>query len=228
MEILKYKAKVSKKEYFNGDTIYLKIDRPTKYHFLPGQFLQIFFENIKRSYSIFSKPSEKTIDLCIKLLEGGQASELFKNIEENDEIEISEAMGHFIINEDDVERTYVATGSGLAPIVSMIKTSLEDYHHKSKIYLLFGLRHEENIFYQKELETLTSKYPNFSFDITLSQPKEDAKNLSGRVTAHIPSKVSERKHNYFYLCGSPDMVKDVRRLLIDNDVDVKNIKFEIF
>lgn len=228
MEILRYKAKVSKKEYFNSDTIYLQIERPIEYHFLPGQFFQIFFENIKRSYSIFSKPSEKTIDLCIKLLEGGQASEIFKNIEENHEIEISEAMGHFIINENDVERTYVATGSGLAPIVSMIKTSLEDYNHKSNIYLLFGLRHEENIFYQKELEELADKYPNFSFDLTLSRPNESWIGMNGRVSTHLPEKIIDRKNNHFYLCGSPEMVKDVRRLLIDSKIEMKNIKFEIF
>jgi len=228
MEITRYKSSIIKKENMNSDTIYLQLKKPENYNFKPGQFLQIFFEKIKRSYSIFSKPSDKTVDLCIKCLEGGQASEIFKNITVGEEITISNPMGHFIINEDDIERTYVATGSGIAPIVSMLRTSLEDYEHKSKIYLLFGIRYEEDIFYIKELEELSNKYTNFSFDFTLSRPSENWKGNSGRVSAHLPSKITDKKNNQFYLCGSPDMVKDIRKLLIDSDIDMKNIKFEIF
>ena len=52
--------------------------------------------------------------------------------------------------------------------------------------------------------------------------------MSGRITAHLPEKVLNKKNNHFYLCGSPEMVKDVRKLLIENGMEVKNIKFEIF
>jgi len=228
MEINKYKSSIIKKENLNSDTIYLQLKKPENYDFLPGQFLQTFFEDVKRSYSIFSKPSSETLDLCIKCLEGGKASEIFKNISVGEEITISSPMGHFIITEEDIERTYIATGSGLAPVVSMIKTSLEDYGHKSKIYLLFGLRHEENIFYKTELEELSAQYPNFSFDITLSRPSENWKGNSGRVSVYLPEKIVTRKNNHFFLCGSPEMVKYVRKLLIENDVDMKKIKFEIF
>lgn len=204
------------------------MEKPVGYQFLPGQFLQIIFGDIKRSYSIFSKPTDKTIDLCIKLFEGGQASEIFRNIKVGEKIIISKSLGHFIIDENDIERTYVATGSGLAPIISMLRTALEEYGHKSKMYLLFGLRHKENIFYQTELEELASKYPNFTFNITLSQPTENWSGVSGRVSVHLPKKIITRKNNLFYLCGSPEMVKDVRNLLIEHKVEVKNIKFEIF
>jgi len=228
MNITSYQSQILEKKYLNKDTVCLKLQKPENYSFLPGQFLQIFFIDIKRSYSIFSKPSDETIDLCIKCLEGGKASEIIKNITVEEKITISDPMGHFIINEDDIERTYVATGSGIAPIVSMLRTSLEDYRHKSKIYLLFGIRYEEDIFYIKELEKLSNTYKNFSFDFTLSRPSENWKGNSGRVSAHLPSKITDKKNNQFYLCGSPDMVKDIRKLLIDSDIDMKNIKFEIF
>ena len=228
MAINTYQTNIIKKENLNIDTLYFQLKKPANYDFKPGQFLQIFFENLKRSYSIFSKPSDQTIDLCIKCLVGGEASEIFKNITVGENINISDPMGHFIINEDDIERTYVATGSGIAPIVSMLRTSLEDYEHKSKIYLLFGIRYEEDIFYIKELEELSNTYKNFSFDFTLSRPSENWKGNIGRVSTHLPSKITDKKNNQFYLCGSPDMVKDIRKLLIDSDVDMKNIKFEIF
>jgi len=228
MEITRYKSNIIKKEYLNSDTILLQLEKPKNYDFKPGQFLQTIFPEGKRSYSIFSKPSDKTLNLCIKLFAGGLASEIFKRIEVGEKITISETMGHFIITEEDVERTYCATGSGLAPIVSMIKTALEDYGHQSRMYLIFGLRHEENIFYQEEIEKLAKKYDNFHFDITLSQPNENWQGMSGRITAHLPEKVLNKKNNHFYLCGSPEMVKDVRKLLIENGVEVKNIKFEIF
>ena len=228
MKISSYQSKIIKKEYLNSDILHLKLLKPDGYIFLPGQFLQTIFNDVRRSYSIFSKPSDKTIDLCIKLLSVGVASEVFKNIEIGEEITISQPMGHFTILEDDIERTYIATGSGLAPIISMIRTSLEDYGHKSKIYLLFGLRYIENIFYQKELEEIVNKYPNFSFDITLSRPATSWIGKNGRVSVNLAEKIIDKKNNLFYLCGSPEMVKDVRKILIDDKIDTKNIKFEIF
>ena len=109
-----------------------------------------------------------------------------------------------------------------------LSEQLEDYKHKSKIYLLFGLRYIENIFYQKELEALANKYPNFSFDITLSRPTTNWNGMNGRVSVGLTEKIINKKNNLFYLCGSPEMVKDVRKILIDNKIDTKNIKFEIF
>ena len=223
-----YKTTILKKDYLNTDNIYFQLEKPAGYEFKAGQFLQTIFGKLKRSYSIFSKPSEPTLDLCVKILEGGQASEIFKKIEVGEKLEITEATGHFIITEEDIDRSYVATGTGLAPIASMIRTSLEDFGHKSKIYLLFGVRHEEDIFYIEELKELSKNHENFSFELTLSRPSENWKGNSGRVSAHLPEKIIDRKNNHFYLCGSPEMVKDVSKLLSDDGVDMKNIKFEIF
>lgn len=228
MKITPYQSKILKKNYLNKDIIYFQIERPTNYTFAPGQFLQTIFTDVKRSYSIFSKPSEKTLDLCIEILEDGIASKIFKDIEVGEEIIISQPMGFFTIDEQDTERTYIATGTGFAPIYTMIKTALEDYKHKSSIYLIFGLRFEENLFYQKELEELAKKYPNFGFDITLSKPGETWYGMNGRVSAHIEEKILPRKESSMYICGNPEMVKDVRKLLIDNGVGVRNIKFEVF
>ena len=90
---------------------------------------------------------------------------------------------------------------------------------------MFGLRSQEDLFFQDEFQRLADTYPNFTYTTTLSQPKDGWDGLTGRVTAHVGETDAE---THVYLCGSPPMVKEVKEILVDKGMDVGKIHFEIF
>lgn len=210
----------------------LRFERPVGFVFLAGQFVRfkIFHdgESIMRSYSIASTPADPEysgLEFCLKILPDGKASNFFKNITAGEAVEISDAKGMFVCrSEHRANKMFVATGVGLAPIISMIENELKK-GERNKINLLFGVRTVEDIFWVDRLDELKNSFDNFKYQLTLSRPADDWKGLGGRVSDHL-SHVDLSCE--YYICGSVEMVKDVRSLLLQKGVDTKNIHFEIF
>jgi NAD(P)H-flavin reductase len=92
--------------------------------------------------------------------------------------------------------------------------------------LVFGLRNEQDIFWDTEFTELTNKFNLFNYTLTLSQPSSAWQGKKGRVTEYVESLLAENAR--YYICGSVEMVKDVRKLLVDAGVNTKSIHFEIY
>ena len=229
MEEFKYKVKLTSKKELAEDTWFFEFDKPEGFDFEAGQFIQFsipgFDEVVKRAYSIATISSDPHLSFVIKLLEGGKSSEFFRKIEVDQELEMAEAEGNFIINNEADAHHFVATGTGVVPMISMARTELETRGSDKKIHLTFGVRHDDNLFGVEDLETLAQKYSNFSYTITLSQPSEEWQGNLGRVTSHLPEDVEGTN---FYLCGSAPMVIEVHKLLTEKGVEAEKIHFEIY
>jgi CDP-4-dehydro-6-deoxyglucose reductase len=124
---------------------------------------------------------------------------------------------------------YVATGTGIAPILPMVKEVLGrplgsdgDGH----IHLLWGLRSEADLFYRDELAALRS--PRLSVHIYLSQPQGDWQ-PRGRVSGAALDLVPLLRTPTFYLCGNGQMIEEVKAGLIARGVQRKRqIRTEAF
>lgn len=225
-----FSVKLEKKTYLTDNILELHFSKPPGFTFQAGQFVQFEIPDqdkmVLRSYSLSSTPRDEDLEFCVKILEGGKASARFRDIEVGENMSIRGPRGMFTNNEI-IPLFCVATGVGMAPIMGIIQDELINKKSTTEIRVLFGVREEEDIFWTERLERLANKYSNFRYDITLSQPKQPHKwkGLAGRVTDHLaPHQVS---HHYF-LCGSVDMVKDVREILLKHDIEGKHIHFEIF
>lgn len=219
-----------------SNVLQLQFDKPAGFIFEPGQFLQFRFpvENsvVWRSYSIASTPGQGHLEFCIKLVEGGRASGYFQNLLPGQEVEVKGPRGLFVCSQPNDTMYFVATGVGIAPIMSIINHRLteapanEGWHRPAneKIHLLFGVRNESSLFWTDRFEAIKKHNPNFSYEITLSRPSEGWKGLRGRVTDHLPIDLG----GHYYLCGGMEMVRDVRQILHEKSVNLKNIHFEIF
>lgn len=207
----------------------LKFSKPEGFSFEAGQFVQFLIpdgeEIAKRSYSIASIPTDSELEFCVKLLEGGKAATFFAAMNPGDSVEISKPMGRFIVAEGAPAYYFVATGAGMAPIMAQIRDLVEAKQTEADIHVLFGVRSQKDLFWKERLAELADKARNFSYEVTLSQPEDGWKGLSGRVTAHI--QVHNVDH-HFYLCGSSPMVMDVRKMLLDNHIQASQMHFEIF
>jgi ferredoxin-NADP reductase len=231
MEQQTFFATLSKKKEIADHVIELKFSKPEGFEYKAGQFVQFYIpqeeKSVLRSYSISSIPADNYLEFCIKIVEGGVGSTYLAQMNIEDKIELSGSKGHFVLNSNAISHMFVATGAGLAPIMGMIREELESNASKKQLHLLFGVRSEKNIFWNDKLDELTKKYENFSYDICLSRAEDIAscKAVEGRVTANLPKSLSETD---FYLCGSAEMVMEVRSLAIERGANAKDIHFEIF
>lgn len=225
-----FTLRLVKKIPLTPDILELHFTKPDGFEFQAGQFVQFFIPGhpnpALRAYSISSAPQTDDLEFCAKLLPGGKASAHFACMKEGEAIRMRGPKGQFT-NDHPTPIYCVATGAGIAPVMSIIQEELQYKKTDREVRLLFGVRSEEDIFWQKRFEALAKQSPFFSFDMSLSQPKPTGSwaGLRGRVTEHILHHLSD---HHFFLCGNAAMVKDVRQILLENGVDKQFIHFEIF
>lgn len=227
------------------DCVVVSFDIPSEnqkeYAFTSGQYLtleaKINGEDVRRSYSLCSAPFENKWSVAIKQVEDGKFSTYAnKELKAGDIIKVMEPDGNFKleINEGN-ENHYVAfaAGSGITPIMSMIKSVLNG-EPRSKFTLFFGNRNFDSIIFREQLEALKNKYLNrLSVHHILSKEKLGSPLFFGRIDAQKCSKLSTvffdpSAVTNFYLCGPAQMIFDVRDELKNLGVDASKIHFELF
>lgn len=111
-------------------------------------------------------------------------------------------MGHFTLKNTNAHKTFVATGTGIAPMVAMLEATPADV----KKTVIFGVRNDEDVFYAERLRS----FANTEVVITVSRPSDSWTGKSGRVTDHLHLVPPESE---VYVCGNPDMVESVTKAL---------------
>jgi ferredoxin-NADP reductase len=204
--------------------------------FESGQFLNIKIpdteKTIFRAYSIASSNLDlKKIEFCIKVVENGKGSNYLAQTKKGDSLSIKGPFGHFILSENlDKNKLFVATGTGVATIRSMIERYLAD-GGQAKIHLLFGVRSNKDLFFVNEYKELENKYKNFRFDLAVSRLENEEDRVSpGRVTNFIQEKIvgSDLSETEVYMCGSKQMITDVKEICIEKGFMKENIFNESF
>ena len=198
--------------------------------FLPGQFLMFEF-NInnkleKRAFSISSTPNEKLIEITVKKNTNPLVSQyIIENLKIGDKIKTSEARGRFILDENK-NAVFLAAGSGIAPIMSMIRY-LKQKNSKNKAHLIYSNKSEEEILWKNEIEYISKEYKNFSHVFTLTNPNKQWRGKEGRITEDLfKNYISE--NTIFYICGPLEFVRSLYKNLLDLQVDKDNIKLEVY
>lgn len=226
----KFTSKLISRLQLNHDVFQFDFSYPEELDFLAGQFFMLEVptpeRKMTRSYSIASEPDNKEVfSLCVKLLEGGIGSEYLRKMQLGDEASFMAPFGHFVIKDNRKDAILVATGTGLAPFMSMIPTWFKA-GATQQITLYFGVRHQEDLFYVEQLRAWEAEHSNFKAVVTLSQAPENWKDETGRVTEHLQNLSFE--NSTVYICGNGDMVKSVKDLLDTKGVAREDICLEQF
>lgn len=248
----KYSVRVSDKYYLtdNQKFLYVKFElvMPDRIFYQAGQYVSIKVneQGERRSYSIASSSDDNHgFHILAEIIEGGKGSEYLKNVQVGEVVEVMAPLGRFVIqdnkltsqqtNELSNKLLFVATGSGIVPIYSMINDLLINKHETRQVRLHWGMRSEENLFWIDNFERLMEAYPNFVFDLVLSQPGSEWNMCSGHVQdclrrdfplAHSTSSGLQGWEGY--VCGSPEMVEEVVVLLSELGIDAEHIYHEKF
>ncbi len=255
-----HNLKISKlaKETEDCVTIYFDVPDDLKDTFIhnAGQYLtiktEINGEDVRRAYSICTCTTDRRTGVSVKQVKNGLMSTyLNQQIKIGDELEVMTPDGKFVLNTDPLlerDHYFIAAGSGITPIMSMIQSVLEE-EPKSSCHLLYGNRHEDSIIFKNKLETMVSSHVGqLTVLHTLSNPKRQKKGglLSafskgkiswkgeiGRINTNIltkwmsdnPGKSIDKQ---FYLCGPSGMIGLVKSYFENEDIDEENIHVEYF
>jgi NAD(P)H-flavin reductase len=207
------------------------------FDFAAGQFVSMLARRegklMTRAYSLASAPRGNQFDLCLNRVENGFFSNYLCDMNEGDTIEFHGPHGHFVVREPMRDCLFIATGTGIAPMRGFVEALFGDQprHQGRDIYLLYGTRHESEIYYRDYFEEVARQNPNFHYVVTLSRGKEDWQGERGYVQEHITEIIGTRPEsgkNHFdaYICGLNAMVSAVRQLLAEAGWEKKQIIFE--
>ena len=175
-----------------------------------------------------SRPGEGGFTLVVKLVPGGPASEYLRALPVGGRVRFTGPMGFFVnelAHSGDV--VYIATGTGIAPLLPMIEETLRR-SETGRVILFWGLRSEADVFYQDELSALSTRTPRFTHQIYLSQPQSFCR-LRGRVTGPVLELLPGLREPTFYLCGNGQMIEELKAGLVARGVSRKRqIRTEAF
>ncbi len=209
-----------------------ELQKPLEMDFLAGQYLSVKVtdQGVRRSYSICSTPDIKHgFEFLVDRKPGGVGCQYFDNLQFGDEIEVLGPLGNFVMANDEHEKEVmlVATGSGIAPLRAMILNQLQVHHDERKIALLWGMRHETELFWELDFQDISQEIDNFEFIPTISQPVADWPLAVGRVTDYL-KKAELREQTAYYLCGNARMINEVKSILQQRGVVAELIHHEKF
>jgi NAD(P)H-flavin reductase len=198
----------------------LRLAEPSQITFKAGQFLS--FEvgqdekkrTIIRPYSIASPPSQvDVVTLLFNLVPGGPGSTYLFGLKEGDEAHFKGPAGNFYLRNDLArDHLFVATGTGIAPIRSML-LNLFEREASGAVTLYWSLRSRRDLYYQDELEAWARTHLKFSFTTTLSRPENGWSGERGRVTPLVEKRIASVQNLAVYLCGNSGMLDDVTALI---------------
>ena len=193
-------------------------------------------EEVRRSYSICSSPFENELRIAVKKISHGKFSDYVATLRKNDKLEILPPTGKFYTELDSSnKKNYIAfaAGSGITPVISIIKTTLAT-EPSSSFTLIYGNQSRSSIIFKEELEAIKNRFMSrFFLHHILSREKTDAPIYNGRITAEkcdeLNNKLVDIKNkDEFFLCGPEQMVFALKDWLDKNGIDKKKIHFELF
>ena len=206
--------------------------------FKPGQYVQLEvpkYEKISgpefRAYSISSDPIEhENLELVItKVPDGAVTTYVHEYLKKNDELTLYGPYGDFYLRDSDRGILMIATGSGLAPMKSILH-QIEHNNIQRETIFFFGAKNIGDLYYFDELKGLEKKLSNFKFYPTLSRVGDEEKwdGERGRVTTLIEKYIPENATFDVYLCGAPPMIESCMKLLKQKGIPDDRMYFDKF
>lgn len=206
-------------------------------------------EPIFRAYSMANHPAEGNIvmlNIRIATPPWDRAKNQFMNVnpgicssyifsrKPGDKVMVSGPYGEFHIKNTGKEMLYIGGGAGMAPLRSQIFHMFHTERTNRKVSYWYGARSLREVFYDDEFDAIEKNFPNFKFNLALSEPMPED-NWTGYtgfihqvVLDNYLSKHSEPEEIEFYLCGPPMMNSAVFKMLDNLGVPKENIAFDDF
>ncbi|HUZ03947.1 MAG TPA: FAD-dependent oxidoreductase [Acidobacteriaceae bacterium] len=224
------------------------VEDQESFNFLAGQFVSMVATDTRgkqqtRAYSIASAQRDSGgFDLCLNRVEGGFFSNMLADLNVGNTVQFHGPHGLFTLPSPLTDAIMIATGTGVAPMRSFVEhlfpANQPDRSQGRSFWLVYGTRHESEVYYQSYFEKMAAEHPNFHYLPTLSRALEGWEGLRGYVQAPVRelleqyvSQTDRATENavpslHAYICGLNDMVSANRELLKEMGLEKKQIHFE--
>lgn len=227
------------------DTVSIAFEVPTDlvedYRYMPGQYLTLRKdfngEDTRRSYSLCSAPYENSWRVAVKQVKDGLFSGFANNeLKIGDSIDVMTPTGHFCLTtnaENSNSYVFFAAGSGVTPVMAMMKTILND-EPNSDITFFYGNKGFASIIFREEIEALKNEYLDRIRVIhILSRESLGNKIQKGRIDhskcdALYDAFLKHTEVTGVYVCGPEQMIFAVKESMMAKGIDEKCIHYELF
>ncbi|MGE7955315.1 1,2-phenylacetyl-CoA epoxidase subunit PaaE [Pseudomonas sp. NPDC089530] len=211
------------------------------FHFTQGQHLvmrtQLDGQEVRRSYSICAGVNDGELRIAVKRVAGGLFSAFANDrLKPGHCLDVMPPAGHFHVELDPARHGQylaVAAGSGITPILSIIKSTLETEPH-SRVTLLYGNRSSSSALFREQLEDLKNRYlRRLNLIFVFSREQQDVDLYNGRIDADKCARLFSRwldvrALDAAFICGPQEMTETVRDSLKERGMAAERIHFELF
>ncbi|MFF7601928.1 benzoate 1,2-dioxygenase electron transfer component BenC [Streptomyces mirabilis] len=207
----------------------LDVDHRRTLDFLPGQYVNISVPgtDLHRSYSFSTGPDQDQASFLVRLTDGGAMSGyLADRALVGDRMEFTGPMGSFYLRERTRPGLFLAGGTGLAPLLSMLE-QLARTPATYPVHLIYGVTTDQDLVHLDTLEDYAELIPGFTFDHCVADESSSARNR-GFVTGLIDAATLNDGDVDVYLCGPPPMVEAVRGHIDSLGITPANFHYEKF
>jgi ferredoxin--NADP+ reductase len=207
--------------------------------FIPGQYATLGLMGpegklIQRPMSISSPATNLSeYEFFIRLVNGGGLTPLLWELTVGDPINIKGPKGRFMLQDDGRTCFFVATGTGLAPFISMLET-LRAHGQERDIVLLHGVSYDYDLAWREQLEELAASTFPLRYAGTVSRPQHSPNwtGLTGRAEAVLSGQLDELQltpeNTTLYLCGNPEMVSAVEEIATERGFPPEQVRKELY
>lgn len=227
-------ARIVRRRDFTDDLFVIWLEPDIRFEFVAGQYVTIGADGIERPYSIASAPYEPHLELFIEFVlpeHGGHLTPLLYARQVGDVLTMRpKPKGQFTLRAGVKNHVMVATVTGVAPYVSMIRQFFHDRETGTRareddcrFFIMQGASHHDEFVYDRELLELSARHPGvIEFVCSVSRPAAERNSLwTGRVgrihllvEEHLERWALPKESSLVYLCGNPGMIKDATATLV--------------
>jgi len=186
----------------------------------------------RRAYSMCGRPGEEaTLDFVVKAKPGGVATRfLFDRLRPGDPLQIEGPYGRAWLRQP-LERDVVcaAGGSGLGPMLSIVRQALAEGSEARRVSLVFGVQRHEDLFDLDALAELSAAHPRFEAVVALSTPQAGWSGETGLVPDVLLRRVPDVTERDLYMAGPPGMIDAALRVLVhEGQMPLERVRFDRF
>lgn len=207
----------------------LELDDPDTLAFLPGQYVNVTVpgSEVQRSYSFSSGPANRTASFLVRITDGGAMSCYLRDrAQVGDKVDFAGPIGSFFLRELKRPALFLAGGTGLAPLMSMLeKLSAADLDQP--VHLIYGVTTDLDLVELDKIRHYAEAIPQFTFDYCVADENSSAPNKGYVTSLFTPENLHDGDIDV-YLCGPPAMVEAVRGHMQSEGIAPANFYYEKF